>query len=212
MTDFEGMSRLRTKEANWNTLDGVLNLSWQMLNRGATHFNDPFHWPVLGTTSKEGPSLRCVILREFSMTDRILICHSDARAEKIQEISSSPRVSWLFYHPQKKVQLRISGHATLHADDQFADEQWAAIKATTRLNYGTVEPPGTPVDNPSPGLPDFFLHKVPTLFETEKVRRNFIAIACRFDTMDCLVLQVLGNRRARFDWDETGLNARWLIP
>jgi hypothetical protein len=183
-----------------------------MLNRGATHFNDPFHWPVLGTTAKEGVSLRCVILREFSITDRILICHSDARAEKIREISSSPRVSWLFYHPQKKVQLRISGHATLHADDRFADEQWAAIKPTTRLNYGTVEPPGTPVANPYSGLPDFLLHKVPTLFETEKVRRNFIAIACRFDTMDCLVLQVLGNRRARFDWDETGLNARWLIP
>jgi hypothetical protein len=25
-------------------------------------------------------------------------------------------------------------------------------------------------------------------------------------------LRVLGNRRARFEWDETGLNAKWLIP
>lgn len=203
---------MRTKVADWNTLDGVLKQSWQMLSRGAARFNDPFHWPVLGTTGKEGASLRCVILREFSLTDRTLVCHSDARAEKIREISVSPTVSWLFYHPQKKVQLRISGHATLHADDQFADEQWAAVKATTRLNYGTVESPGTIVDSPSSGLPDFLLRKVPTLFETEKVRRNFMAIACRINTMDCLVLQVLGNRRARFDWDETGLKAKWLIP
>ena len=74
---------MRKKEGKWNTLDGVLNESWKMLSRGAAHFNDPFHWPVLGTTAKEGASLRCVILREFLLPDRILVCHSDARAEKV---------------------------------------------------------------------------------------------------------------------------------
>jgi len=39
-----------------------------------------------------------------------------------------------------------------------------------------------------------------------------MAIACRIDSMNWLVLRVLGNRRARFNWDETGLNAKWLIP
>ena len=183
-----------------------------MLSRGAAHFNDPFHWPVLGTIGKEAVSLRCVILRQFLMPDRVLVCHSDARAEKVQEISGLDKVSWLFYHPQKKVQLRISGHATLHVNDQFADEQWAAARATSRLNYCAIGPPGTPVDSPSSGLPDFLLRKVPTLFETEKGRHNFIAIACRIDSMDWLVLRVLGNRRARFDWDDTGLTAKWLIP
>jgi len=200
------------KERNWKTLDSVLNESWNMLSRGAAHFNDPFHWPVLGTTGKEGVSLRCVILRKFLMPGRVLVCHSDARAGKIQEISADARVSWLFYHPQRKVQLRISSHATLHADDQFADEQWAAMKPASRLNYCTTDPPGTAVERPSSGLPDFLRHKVPALIDTEKSRHNFMAIACRIDSMDWLVLQVLGNRRARFDWDETGLNAKWLIP
>jgi hypothetical protein len=40
----------------------------------------------------------------------------------------------------------------------------------------------------------------------------FAAIACRIDSMDFLVLRILGNRRARFDWNETGMNAKWLIP
>ena len=79
---------MRKKEGKWNTLDGVLNESWKMLRRGAAHFNDPFHWPVLGTTAKDGCSLRCVILREFLLPGRVLVCHSDARAEKVQEISS----------------------------------------------------------------------------------------------------------------------------
>ena len=65
------------KEGNWNTLDGVLNESYKMLGRGAAHFNDPFHWPVLGTTGKEGAGLRCVILREFLLPGRVLVCHSD---------------------------------------------------------------------------------------------------------------------------------------
>jgi len=29
---------------------------------------------------------------------------------------------------------------------------------------------------------------------------------------DWLVLQMFGNRRARFEWDESGQNAKWLIP
>ncbi|MGD8291863.1 MAG: pyridoxamine 5'-phosphate oxidase family protein [Desulfobacterales bacterium] len=203
---------MNKKEDNRNTLDTVLKESWKMLRRGADHFNDPFHWPVLGTIGKEGVSLRSVILRNFLLPDRILVCHSDGRASKIQEIADSPKVSWHFYHPQKKVQLRISGHAELHANDQFADEQWAAVKAASRLNYCTTEPPGTPVDNPSSGLPDFLRHKVPALLDTEKSRHNFTAITCRIESMDWLILQVLGNRRARFDWDGVELKARWLIP
>jgi len=203
---------MRRKEKKWDTLDGVLNEIWEMLRRGASRFNDPFHWPALGTTAEDGVSLRTVILRQFILADRILVCHTDARAEKIREISNSARVSWLFYHPPKKVQLRISGPATLHADDEFADRQWAAAKITSRLNYCAIDPPGNAIERPSSGLPDFLLNKVPTLLETERGRKNFMAIACRIDSMDWLVLNLLGNRRARFDWDENGLNAKWLIP
>ena len=203
---------MRKKEENWDTLDGVLNDIWKMLDRGATNYHDPFHWPVLGTTGKEGPDMRCVILRQFSMPERVLVCHTDARAAKVRAISNFSKVSWLFYHPKKKVQLRITGHATLHANDHFADRQWADTKLSSRLNYCAIEPPGTPIESPSSGLPDFLLNKVPTLFETEKGRQHFAAISCRIDAIDWLVLRVLGNRRARFEWDAAGLNAKWLIP
>ena len=203
---------MKKKEGKWDTFDGILNEVWRMLRRGVAHFNDPFHWPVLGTTGKDGGSLRTVILRQFILPERILVCHTDSRTDKVQEISNSPKVSWLFYHPQKKVQLRISGHAKLHEDDRFADGQWAVTKATSRINYCTTGPPGTAIDKPSSGLPDFLLKKVPALLEGERVRKNFMAIACRIDSMDWLILRALGNRRTRFDWDENGLKATWLIP
>ena len=200
------------KKGKWDTLDGILNEVWTMLKQGVTHFNDPFHWPVLGTTRRDGCSLRTVILRQLILPDRILVCHTDARASKVQEMGNCDKVSWLFYHPETKVQLRISGRGKLHTDDQFADEQWAATKIASRLNYCATLPPGRPIDKPSSGLPDFLLNKIPTLLETERGRKNFAAIACTIDSIDWLILRALGHRRARFDWDENRLTATWLIP
>ena len=203
---------MKNKKGKWNTLDEILNEAWTMLKRGVTRFNDPFHWPVLGTTAKDGCSLRTVILRQLILPERILVCHTDARATKAQEIYNSNKVNWLFYHPKKKVQLRISGIAALHTEDQFADDQWAATKITSRINYCATEPPGTPVDKPTSGLPDFLVTKIPTLLESERGRKNFMSIACRIDSIDWLILRALGHRRARFDWDENILSSTWLIP
>ena len=203
---------MKKKTAKWDTLETILSEAWAMLGRGVSDFNDPFHWPVLATNAKGGINLRTVILRQFVPAERVLVCHTDARAEKVQDILNSANVSWLFYHPKKKVQLRISGQATLHANDQFAEDQWAATRITSRLNYCAAEPPGTPVNMPSCGLPDFLRNKVPSLLESERYRDNFMVIACRIDSMDWLMLRALGNLRARFDWDEKGLHATWLTP
>ncbi|MDY6950326.1 MAG: pyridoxamine-phosphate oxidase, partial [Thermodesulfobacteriota bacterium] len=180
--------------------------------QGVTRFDDPFHWPVLGTTGEEGCNLRTVILRQFLLPDRILVCHTDARARKVREIDLCRKARWLFYHPGKKVQLRISGQATCHRDDPLADRQWAATKIRSRLDFSASLPPGTPVDKPSSGLPDFVLRKAPAALESERSRKHFMAISCSIDSMDWLKLGALGHRRARFDWGENGRHATWLIP
>ena len=200
------------KEGDGESLDGVLHEVWTMLKRGATDYNDPFHWPVLGTTGKDGCSLRTVILRQVMLPDRVLVCYTDARATKVQDIGHCSRVCWLFYHPEERVQLRISGLAALHRDDRFADDQWGATRMMSRLNYCTTHPPGTPVDKPSSGLPELLLKKAPALLEGKRSRKHFMAISCRIDSIDWLMLRALGHRRARFDWDEDRLSATWLIP
>lgn len=200
------------KTGKWNTLDQVLMEIWIMLERGVNRYNDPFHWPVLSTSTEMGPRSRAVILRQVNQVERMLACHTDARASKVREISDCADVSWLFYHPKRKVQLRITGQATLHKNDQFADEQWAATKSISRINYCAIEPPGFAIEKPSSGLPDFLRNKVPTLLESEKGRKNFLAIACRIDSIDWLVLRATGNRRARFAWDGHALKAEWLVP
>ena len=203
---------MKIRKEKWDTLDGVLDQIWRMLEQGAARSDDPFHWPVLGTTSKEGCSLRTVILRQVKVPDRILVCHTDARAAKVQDIKNYSQTSWLFYHPEKKIQVRISGQTTLHAYDPHADRQWADTRITSRLNYCASLPPGTPIDQPSSGLPDFLLNKIPTLLETEIGRKHFMVIAVQIFSIDWLILKVTGNRRARFEWDEDRLHAAWLVP
>lgn len=203
---------MKKKKENWDTLNTILDSIWEMLKRGSEHFHDPFHWPILGTTGKEGCRMRCVILRRFILPDRVLVCHTDSRAGKVHEITDSDKVSWLFYHPKKMIQLRISGTARLHKDDQFADEQWSSSGLTSRLNYCAIQPPGTVIEKPSSGLPDFLLNKVPNILESERGRKNFMAISSTINSMDWLLLSILGNRRARFDWDNERLSASWLIP
>ncbi len=203
---------MKIKKEKWSTLDDVLDRIWLMLEQGAAHSDDPFHWPVLGTKTKERCSLRTVILRKVNVPARILVCYTDARSAKVQEIVNCSQTSWLFYHPKKKVQVRILGHATLHARDPYADQQWADISVTSRLNYCASQPPGTPIHRPSSGLPDFLLNKIPTLLETEIGRVHFMAISVQILSIDWLMLKVTGNRRARFDWDADRLHASWLVP
>jgi hypothetical protein len=181
------------RKGHGDTLDGILDEVWTMLKRGVTHSNDPFHWPVLGTTGKNGCNLRTVILRQFILPDRILVCYSDARATKVNDIGRYSKVSWLFYHPDKKVQLRILGQAKCHKDDQFADNQWASTRITSRLDYATTHPPGTPIDKPSSGIPDYLLKKIPAVLDSERSRKNFMAISCGIDSIDWLMLGALGH-------------------
>ena len=203
---------MKIKIEKWDTLDGVLDKIWLMLEHGASDPDDPFHYPVLGTISSAGCNLRTVILRKVNMSERILICYTDARAAKVQDIKNYSQSSWLFYHPTTKIQLRISGQTTLHAHDTYADRQWADTTITSRLNYCASQPPGTPIDKPSSGLPDFLLNKIPTLLETERCRKNFMVIVVHIFSIDWLLLKITGNRRALFEWDKDRLRSTWLVP
>jgi hypothetical protein len=197
---------------NLDTLSGVLDNIWQMLAHGSRHSEDPFHWPVLGTAAQDGCSLRTVILRQASRPNRTLVCHTDKRSAKVAEIREKSRTSWLFYHPARKIQVRVTGSTTLHAQDSLADQQWADSRITSRLNYCSAQPPGTPMDRPVSGLPDFLLNKIPTLMETEMGRKHFMAVQVHIDLIDWLILKVTGNRRARFEWIDGKHSATWVVP
>lgn len=185
---------------------------WHLLRQGVDKAADPFHTPVLGTVTPDGCSLRTVVLRQVVVPERLLICHTDSRSPKCREIAAAPSVSWLFYHPAEKIQLRIYGEASVHTQDGWAERQWQASKLSSRRCYAALDAPGTPKDEPSSGLPEALTDRIPTPAQSEVGRPHFTVIVCRVISIDWLFLQASGHRRAQFRWQDGTLNSTWVTP
>lgn len=200
------------KKENISTLDDVLNSSWRILHNGVRNSKHPFYRPTLATMDGNKPEVRTVILRGFSEKDRTLICYCDARTPKVSQIRGNPNVSWLFYHPEKRIQLRLSGTASVHTNDKTAESQWEKVRLTSRINYCSGTPPGSPTEKPTLDPSSFLRDKAPKLLDHPEARKNFAVIVCRFDQMDWLLLKLTGHIRAKFHWEDNRIDASWVIP
>ncbi|MCB0288469.1 MAG: pyridoxamine 5'-phosphate oxidase family protein, partial [Calditrichaeota bacterium] len=151
---------------SWDSFDEILQKCFGMLETGVSDRRDPLHTPVIGTVENNAPQLRTVIFRKFDPASRTLIFHTDFRTEKVAQIQNNPVVSWLFYHPERKVQLRIISDAKIHSDDSIADERWAASQLMSRRCYCIPMAPGTLSDSPESGLPEYLQLRRPTESES----------------------------------------------
>jgi hypothetical protein len=193
----------RTRPAWADDLDGTLAEAFRLLSRGVADRRCPFHTPCLATVDAAGaPALRTVVLRGFDPMARRLRLHTDLRSGKMAQIRANPAVALHGYDRAAQVQLRLSGIATLHADDAVADAAWAASRPFSRRCYAIGDAPGTPCVTPPDAPAD----------ETAG-RGNFAAIVIVFDRLEWLWLAASGHRRARFAWAADGtLAAAWLVP
>ena len=194
------------------TLDEIVDSIWSLLERGASDRREPFHCPALATAGRSGPSVRTVILRKVFRADRVLLAHSDRRAGKITEVGAEPRVTWVFYDARRKVQVRASGPASVHTDDDLAQRQWAASMVWSRRGYASLAP-GTPLDAPGSGLPPELAADDPDLADAEAGRANFAVLRCTVEALDWLYLDARGHRRAEFRWTgDGGWASTWVVP
>ena len=138
--------------------EAMLDDCWDMLHRAAGPGRHVFSTPVVGTTDPEAgyAGLRTVILRKATPSRRELWFYSDARSEKIAHLRSVPRISYHFYDPERQLQIRARGIATLHFGDELARQQWEEMTVEGRTNYASVEPPARPAAEATRGLPGFW--------------------------------------------------------
>ena len=191
----------------------ILKKIWKHLDLGVLEREHPFHTPVLGTVNEKGEAnLRVVVLRRFWRRPPMLAFHTHFSAPKVKEIKSNPNVSFLFYHPEKKFQLRIKGRATVYNEGELCDEQWLATGFFSRRSY-VGEAPSKISEKLTSGLPEGLIQRKPTKEESETGRTNFAVVSSTIDEIDCTELDVKGNRRSLFAWNENAeLIARWLTP
>jgi pyridoxamine 5'-phosphate oxidase len=190
----------------------ILKNIWKHLDLGVLDRHHAFHSPVFATESNGEANVRVVILRRFWRKPAKLAFHTHIGSPKAAEIAENPKVSWLFYHPKEKLQLRIKGVATIHTNDELAEEQWLSTDFFSRRCY-IGEAPTTVSKSVTSGLPEHLIDREPTKDESEIGRANFAVISSGISSIDCLELAVRGHRRSLFTWKENGeLETKWLTP
>lgn len=175
---------------------------WQTLlhelQRGALDPKHPFRYLTLATVGNEFPQARTLVLRQFS-ADLEFLVYTDARSSKVKELFDVPRVSLLFYHPKKQVQVRVNAHSTIHVEDELAQAHWMRVSDKRRSEYQSKLGPGTRITAPATG------------WESSSDRSNFSVVKFAPLSIEVLQLDREGHLRIQFDL-ASGWEGSWLVP
>ena len=195
--------------------EDTLSKIFAMLTRGVVDRKSPFHTPTIATIGIDGsPQARIIVFRKFLPDERILLFHTDLRSPKIVEIERDRKITWLFYHPNEKIQVRISGKAKIHfdANDTLKLKQWQGTWNFGRRCY-MGEAPSQIAQSATSGMCEAIAEVEPTTEESEVGFTNFAVISTKINSIDCLELHAKGHRRSLFTWHINGeLEMNWLTP
>ena len=196
-------------DARWSAASALAHSDrvWALAQRGVVDRRSCWHTPTIGTQSETGaPELRTVVLRGVSHTDWIMRFHTDVRSGKFAQLRRCPLVALHVYDQRHKLQVRISGNATLHTDDEIAEQAWSATRPMSRIGYAQEHRPGQKRD----------VERLPQLAVGQhdvRARTNFAAVFIHVTKIDWLSLAAEGHSRVLLERDSSGaLVAHWLAP
>lgn len=197
------------EEISWQDLSlcDIDKKTWALLEWSAQSHRGPFHIGTIGSMEMTSlhPQIRNVVLRNADVTKRSLCFHTDKRSPKWTQLSLNPNLSWLFYHPVSRVQLRLEAIAHIHHNDNVCKQAWNHSRLSSKLCYAIDKAPGTVIDAP-------VLNNLSRKFVSERellqAEKNFSVIETIISKMDWLYLCHKGHIRASFNY-ETGVNT-WI--
>lgn len=201
-----------TLKAEEFDLDLIFNEIWGFLCEGSEISKNDFHLTAICTVSDKKPRVRTVVLRRVIKEDYKLIIHTDRRSTKFEEIKLNPNVSLLFYSKENKVQIRLEGIASLHTEDNLANEQWENSKLQSRKCYLSELSPGTEVKESHSGASELFESRTPSEEESMVGQKNFCVISIKINKIDWLYLRSKGHLRCVFIIDGDNIKKQWLAP
>ena len=176
---------------------------WRSLVRATHDGRHAFRLPTVATRCPErGIRARTVVLRDCAPGTAKLSFHSDRRAGKLAGLEIEPRVSWCFYDPRHRVQVRAETRAEVRIGEGLARAAWDEQGPSARRIYRVEPRPGT-------ALPQGW--SLPPPSDRDDGFENFALVECSIEELEWLVLAREGHRRLRFredpggDWRATAL-------
>ena len=186
---------------------------WIRLLNGSLRTKDAIHNPAVANVNRYGVNIRTVVLRAVDTSQKQLIFHTDIRSGKWADLEKQNQLSWLFYDPAARVQIRAAGFSTLHTSDTLADAAWKKNKPNSRKIYMGGNSPSQISMLPVSGLPAAFETTDPSQEESEAGRKNFGIVVTTVNWMEWLWLNSKGHRRASFNYNnDKSFETSWLIP
>ena len=195
-----------TELPDWSTtLEESLTHIWAMLGRGVSDRRHGFHHPMVATIGHHGaPQARVVILRGADRSGSTLRFHTDKRSDKVADLLANSAIAVTFYDFGAKLQIRISGHATLRSGRGEAEPFWSGSQAMSKVCYGTLPAPGSVLT----GSDAFTMPDSPEAVEVGF--DNFTAVIVHVESIEWLYLRQGGHRRATHNL--VSGEAHWLAP
>ncbi len=180
---------------------------WDVLHAAATS-RSPFNFLQLATIGLDGsPQLRTIVLRGFDREVGAISFVTDMRSPKVAEIMRDPRVSLVGFDGEKSVQLRLSGTASVAADEAARKCMWDRLRHRTLVLFDAPFAPATPIDgegNPLAPMPDDDGSADPY--------DRFAVLDVTVDRAEWLDLATEPHERRRFTRRENGWDAVRLTP
>jgi pyridoxine/pyridoxamine 5'-phosphate oxidase len=133
---------MRQTESNMN----LFELAKEELLKSDKDREHPFCMFFMATAG-DYPELRTIISRKID-PDLSILFYTDPRSPKVEQIRENNRVSALFYHPEKKLQVRIKGKAYLIENIRMLYPQLLEhIKnSPLKKDFTALEAPGSVVE------------------------------------------------------------------
>jgi pyridoxamine 5'-phosphate oxidase len=170
------------------------------LHRGALDTGHPFRYFNLGTIGKTGPEVRTVVIRSVSK-ELEFYCFTDFRSEKVAELRTNPTANLHFYHPGKRVQIRIKAKTGIHHQDEVSTANWLKVQGDAQKAYTSTLAPSTPISDPNEAF-DWLENGDDRFFTVLK----FIP-----ESIEALQLNGLRHLRILFSKKENW-EGQWLVP
>ncbi|WP_291869977.1 pyridoxamine 5'-phosphate oxidase family protein [Maribacter sp.] len=169
------------------------------LKLALTERNHPLKFCVLSSIDSDNtPHTRIIGVRKVT-NDLKLTLYTDERSNKVSQIKENPNVSLLFYDPNKKMQIKIEGIASIINDQNLLKEKWLKISPEEKKDYSTVDAPGAKMDNPTDLT---FLKK----------KNYFCIIEIETKSLEYLKLRKENHFKVFFSRDINGWVSEFLVP
>tara|TARA_Y100000748_G_C15379436_1_gene443085 strand:- start:304 stop:900 length:597 start_codon:yes stop_codon:yes gene_type:complete len=183
-----------------------------LMEKALENSSHPYRTFSLASINDKTPNLRTVVLRDFSIENCFIDCHSDIRSPKINELKNNNKFSALFYSTEKKIQLRFKGKVEILHNNSSTKERWKSITPSSKRCYMGPYNPSHKLKEYHPNIPENAKFKNPSDEESNLGYKNFVIIRCYFKEIDYLKLKYSGHLRCKFVFDKKNVNAFWLAP